>query len=162
MSSQWQRRRHEEVRQRVDLDEGVAAPPMGRRDGPPGPGEEPEVLDEVGPEARALVALDVQPANGDPRHLVPGRIVRAAQGIDIDRPPGGHQRFRLASDARVLVVVGVDEHRDGPRRTRPPASLSFGRAQPPLQPAPSLSTWRGRTSRPCELLTVSTTSCARS
>src|SRR5687767_13777153 len=96
---------------------------MGPRHGPPGANEEADVLHEIRPETGALVTLDVEPPNGDAGDLVRGRIVGAAQGVDVYRAAGGNQRLRLAPDARILVVVGVDEHRYGPRRFCPRASL---------------------------------------
>ncbi len=142
-----QRREREEVRRGVDLDERVAAAAVGAGEGPRRAGEEREVLGEVGEQARALVAPDVEAMDGHAGELAGRGVAVAPEPEDVDRTARGDERFRLAPDARVLVVVGVDEHRDGPafpvyaprarpRLLAPSARVAGVRAQPPLQPAP--------------------------
>ena len=80
-----------------------------------------------------------------------------AQPEDEDRASAGREQFGLAPDARVLLVVGVDDHQDRPHG--PVRGGGQGRAD---QPAPRRSTWRGRVACPAELSTVSTTRSARS
>ena len=147
----------EQVRRGVDLDQRVAPPRIRPGQGPRRPDEEREVLEQVRPEARALVAPDVEAVDGHAVEDAVRRVAIAPQAEDVDRAARRDERLRLAADARILVVVGVDEHGHRPA----PCGGLRRRAQPPLQPAPSRSTWRGRTSRPPELLTVSTTRSAR-
>ena len=117
-----------------------------RVSGPRRPDEEREVLAQVRPEAGALVALDVEAVDG--RRRRGRRAARRRGAAGRRRRPGGPPR-------RATRPRGG---RAGPRRSRlwtimsdrpaRPAAACRRRAQPPLQPAPSRSTWRGRTSRP--------------
>ena len=107
-----QGRKHQEVRQRVDLDQPVPPPPVRTGEREPGAQQEREVLDQVGPQSGALVTLDAEPANVDAFDHLVGRVVRPAQREDVDGPAGGHEGLGLAADARVLLVVGVGDHGD--------------------------------------------------
>ena len=75
--------------------------------------EELEVLAEVDAEPGALVALDVESVERDAGDDVLGGLAGKAQAEDDDRATGGDEQFGLAADARVLLVVAVDDHRDG-------------------------------------------------
>ena len=57
----------------------------------------------------------------------------AAQPEDDDRAPARDERLGLAPDARVLLVVGVDDHQDRPRARR---SASCGQALAPTSRHP--------------------------
>ena len=110
-----QRPEHQEVGQGVDLDERIPAPPVGLRDGRRRAYQEVEVLDEVGPQARALVALDVEAVDADAIDDRICRVVLAAERVDVDGPAGTDERLGFAADPRILVVVGVGQHRHGSR-----------------------------------------------
>ena len=148
---------HEEVRQRVDLHEPEPMASMELDRCPSGSDQEREVLAQVRPEPRSLMALDRQPAHVHAVQDLLRRQLGAAQPEDHDRASARCEQFGLAPDARVLLVVGVDDHQDRPRG--PVRERGQGRAD---QPAPRRSTWRGRVACPAELSTVSTTRSARS
>ena len=152
---QRERREREEIRQAVDLDEPVPPAAVGAGELPAGPDSERDVLAEIGPDPGALVALHVQPPDANPVDDPVGRIVAASEGEHVDLATGRDERLRLAPNARILVVVRVNDHRD-----RCPVAAAARGVQTPLQPAPSRSTWRDRVARPAELLTVSTTRSA--
>ena len=112
-----------------------------------------------------LVALDAEPVDPDAVNGAQRGVGVASQREHVDLVAGRHERLGLAADPRILVVVGVDDHRHGPaaRHNGPRFARPAGRfvsAQVPLQPAPRRNTPRGRTVRPDELLTVSTTRSA--
>ena len=113
---EWEPRKHEEVRQGVDLDKREARPAMGPADRPTGPDQKRQVLAQVCAKAGALVTLDVQSVDADPVDDAVGRIARPAQREDLHRSTAGHQRLGLAPDARIFLVVGMDDHAHGPRR----------------------------------------------
>ena len=156
-----QRREHEEVRQGVDLDEREPLAPMQPDRGEHRPHQERHVLAQVHAEPRALVALHVEVLDANARDLGNGGSIRLPKPEHHDRTPGSDQRLRLAPDARVLLVVAVDDHEDRPRRAGS-GRAGAGRHARVDQPAPRRSTWRSRVERPAELSTVSTTSVARS
>ena len=155
--AQRQGREHEEVGQRVDLHqpEPVAAVELDRR--PSGSDQERQVLAQVRPEPGTLVALTAEAPDVHALQDFLGGQLRSAQPEDEDRASARCERFGLAPDARVLLVVGVDDHQDRPHG--PVRGGGQGRAD---QPAPRRSTWRGRVACPAELSTVSTTRSARS
>ncbi len=106
-----QRGEREEVGQTVDLDEGIPAAPMGTAQRPARADEERQVLAQVDADPRALVALDAEAPDA---HAVddPGRLVRLAPEREhVDLVAGGDERLGLPPDPRILVVVGVDDHR---------------------------------------------------
>ncbi len=109
---QRQRREHQEVRQRVDLDEPVAPPGVGAGQRERGAHEERHVFDEVGAEAGSLVALDVEPADAHAVDDLADRIVRPAEREDVDLAPGRRQGLGLAPDPGILLVIGVGDHGD--------------------------------------------------
>ena len=155
--AQRQGREHEEVGQRVDLDEreSVAAMELDRC---------PSGSDQERRGTRAGTSRGPRPGGAARRAAgrarrpgPPRRQLRAAQPEDHGPAGRRDERFGLAPDARVLLVVGVDDHQDRPRG--PVRERGQGRAD---QPAPRRSTWRGRVACPAELSTVSTTSSARS
>ena len=78
--AQRQGREHEEVRQRVDLDEREPLAAVGLDRCPSGSDQERQVLAQVRPESCALVALDVEPPDV---HAAPdflGGLARAGAG----------------------------------------------------------------------------------
>ena len=111
----------EEVRQRVDLDERVAPPAVGPGHGPAGPEQEGQVLAQVRAQPGALVTLDVEPMDVDP--VDDG--IRCVAGRRSAKTSTGRPRATSDSasppDARVLLVVGMDDHAHGP-------ALGSGRA----------------------------------
>ena len=111
---QRQRGERQEVRQGVDLDDGVAATPVRLDQGEARPGEELEVLAEIDPERRALVPLDVEPADTDAGHVADGRVLGPAEREHVHRSARGDERLRLAAHPRILLVVAVGQHRDRP------------------------------------------------
>lgn len=155
----------QEVGQAVDLDEPVATAAVGPGEGPAGAKEEREVLAEIDPEPRALMALDAEPPDMNTGDVSLDRVVSPAQGEDVDGMPGSDERFGLAADPRILVVIRVDDHRDRPVEgfagLSGTASGSIPhRGQPAFQPAPRRRTRPAGAARPAELLTVSTTRSA--
>jgi hypothetical protein len=58
------------------------------------------------------VALDSEPSEVDTVDRLLGRLARPAEAEDVDIPPALDQRFGLAPDARIPLLVGVDDHRD--------------------------------------------------
>ena len=108
--AQGQARDHEEVRQGVDLDQGVAPAAVGPGHGPRSPDEEGEVLAQVDRQARALVALDVEAVDPHAGQGPGRRVTRSAQGEHVDRPAARGQGLGLAPDPRILLVIGVDDH----------------------------------------------------
>ena len=109
-------REDEEVRQRMDLDEREAAPDVGARQRDARSDEERQVLAQVDRERCALVALDAEPADVDPADGLALGVRRTAEGEDLDVVTGRGERLGLAPDPRILLVVGMGEHRDAPRR----------------------------------------------
>ena len=151
----------EEVRQAVDLDErrtGAGGGPG--HEGQAGPDEEREVLAQVVAEARALVALDVEPADPDAVELAVRRGRRPAQARTrrpagrrrrAPRPRGGRAGPRRSRSGRSSRPAG-----GAPRRPR-------RRAQPSLQPAPEPEHLaRPHVAAAGSCSTVSTTSSAAS
>src|SRR5687767_7270406 len=86
-------------------------------------------------------------------HLRGGRPAPPAQTQHLDRATGSDQRLRLAPDAGILLVVGVDDHEDRPRSG---GGTRTARHAPVDQPAPNRRTWRLWATCPRELPTVST------
>jgi hypothetical protein len=155
---QRQRGEHEEIGQGVDLDQGEPLAAMEPNGGDHGARHERQVLAQVHAQACALVTLHVEVVDPDAVHLGGRWPVGLAQPQHLDRAPGTDQRFRLAPDARILLVVAVDDH----EHRAPHAGARTGRHARVDQPAPSRRTWRSRVVRPAELSTVSITSSARS
>ena len=114
--SEWRGREDEEVRQRMDLDEREAPPYVGARQRDARSDEERQVLAQVDRERCALVALDAEPADVDPVDGLALGIFRTAEGEDLDVVTGRGERLGLAPYPRILLVVGMGEHRDAPRR----------------------------------------------
>jgi hypothetical protein len=116
--AEGQRREGEEVGRRVNLDECVAAAPVGAGQSERGPDEEGRVLRKVRRDRRTLVALDVEAGDPDSLERPLGRVAGAAEREDVDSSAGGHEGLGLAADARILLVVAVDQHRDRPAAGR--------------------------------------------
>ena len=125
----------EEVRERVDLDERVAAPAVRAHRGEQRAQEERAVLGQVLADPGTLVPLDGQPAKADPSTTSwRGRPGSASANTSTGRPEPT-SGLGLAADARVLLVVRVDDHRDGTAGVvgrhgfplRPPRRRSPGR-----------------------------------
>jgi hypothetical protein len=107
-------RKGEEVGQRVHLQQGVAAAIVRRRHGDGGKGEERKVLGQIHGEACSLVALNGQTGNPHAVEKLALRRTGLVEGVDVHGPARRDDRLRLASDSRVLLVVGVREHGDRP------------------------------------------------
>ena len=107
-----QGRKDEEVWQGVDLHQAVAAPRVGADEREPGAEEEGQVLGEVDAEPGALVALHAEPVDLDARDRLPAGVGRAAQREHVHRVTRRGERLGLAPHARILLVIGVGEHRD--------------------------------------------------
>ena len=114
--AEWHGREDQEVRKRMDLDECEAPPDMGARQRDAGPDEERQVLAQVDRERCALVALDAEPADVDPGDDLPLGVCRTPEGEDLDAVTRRGERLGLTPDPRILLIVGMGEHRDAPRR----------------------------------------------
>jgi hypothetical protein len=104
---------HQEVRQRVDLDEPVSAPPVGSRQGPAGAEQEREVLADVRGKPSTLMALDTEPPDVDTIEDFSCCVTRPPKREDVHLAARCSHRFGLATDPWILLVIGVREHRHG-------------------------------------------------
>src|SRR4029079_6571442 len=154
--SQREGREDQEVRQGVDLHEGIRASEMRADEREHRASEEREVFAQVDPEPSALVALDRQPVDDDALDRQRPGVTRPPEREDIDAVPRGCERLGLATNARILLVVRVREHRDpyaGWRGDRPLSgghdrrSLAYGRT--PRAPPPSPAGPGPRVPLPC-------------
>ena len=109
-------REDEEVRQRMDLDEREAPPRRGRAPARRRSDEERQVLAQVDPGAMRPGGAGRRAGGRRPRRWSRARDRRTAEGEDLDAVTGRGERLGLAPDPRILLVVGMGEHRDAPRR----------------------------------------------
>ncbi len=109
---------HQEVRQRVHLDERVAPPGVGEGRRDRGRGQNATYSARYVAIPAPWWRLDVEAVEADAVDHVTRRFAGTAQREDVHRAAGGHEGLGLAADARVLLVVGVDDHADGSGHAR--------------------------------------------
>jgi hypothetical protein len=157
----------------VDLDEGEAFATVHPGGRPASPNEKLQVFAQVDAEAGTLVALDIESVEAHPGDDVVGGLARQPKPEDDHRPAGGNDRFGLAPDTRILLVVAVDDHQDGASpawattrdrsvtadlaRLRAAVLARLGAQLPVDHPAPRRRTWRDLVACPWDESTVSMT-----
>ena len=140
-----QRGEHEEVRQACGPGRARSGAADGRASRPGGPDEEREVLAQVAPRPAPWWRWTSRRWTRTPSSQPSAASPRAARREDVDRPARGDERLGLAPDARILVVVGVDDHRDRP--ARPARGLTRSRRSSRRRAgAPGAAGSRGRAS----------------
>ena len=108
----------EKVRQGVDDDRRIVPSSMGGGRRAACPDEEREVLPQICSEAGSLVTLDIQTPQPDALELLNRWEPRTAEGEHVHRTAPRDERFGLAADPRILLVVGMDKHADRAQRRR--------------------------------------------
>jgi hypothetical protein len=110
-TAQWECREDEPVRDAVGMDHIDRLFAINAEQFACGQNGESAVLDDVGANPRPLMALDWLAVELRPIKLATSRIAVTLQGDDADPPSGGNGGAGGATNAWVLIYIGVHHER---------------------------------------------------